>query len=78
MNDQLSNIRINQTGYSDTLPTHVAVLSGNLMTLSKDGNLQASAQIETPETDESSGDKVTVINLGILSEGEYSVQCGEE
>ncbi len=78
MNDQLSNIRINQTGYSDTLPTHVAVLSGNLMTLSKDGNLQASAQIETPETDESSGDKVTVINLGILSEGEYSVQCGEK
>ena len=78
MNDQLSNIRINQTGYSDTLPTHVAVLSGNLMTLSKDGNLQASAQIETPETDESSGDKVTVVNLGMLSEGEYSVQCGEE
>jgi endoglucanase len=78
MNEQLSNIRINQIGYSDTLPVHVAVLSGNLVILSENGNLQSSCQIETPDIDESSGDRVTIVNLGVLAEGEYSVQCGEE
>ena len=79
MNDQLSNIRINQTGYSDALPVHLAVLSEGLLTLSKDGGLPCfPVEIVAPETDESSGDKVTIVNFGVLPEGEYSAQCGEE
>ncbi len=79
MNDMPANIRINQTGYSDTLPVHIAVLSGNTLTLSKEGDSsEKTIKIDDPKPDESSGDNVTLADLGILPEGEYSIRCGDD
>ncbi len=79
MTESFPIIRINQAGYAEPLPVQVAVLSAGPVTVY---DLSGTA-IKTVETgdlpfDEASGDHVKVVDLGILTSGEYKVSCGGE
>ncbi len=75
----LSNIRINQTGYSSSLPVQVAVLGAGRLTLTDtQKNVIKSLELKEPPVDEASGDRVSVVDLGILPEGEYYIETGSE
>ena len=76
MNDTLSKIRINQTGYASSLPVQVAVLAAGPLTLSdSDGKVIKTVTPEPLAFDEASGDDVRLVDLGILPEGEYTLTC---
>ena len=77
MNDSLPVIRINQTGYAESLPVQVAVLSAESVNVSDmDGNTVKTVNVADLPFDEASGDNVKVVNLGKLPAGEYTVWCG--
>ena len=79
MYSPLSVIRINQTGYSDSLPVQVAVLSDDpLFLCDKTGSPIRTYKHPRVSPDESSGDKVSLINLGILKAGDYIFECNGE
>ena len=79
MNDSLPVIRINQTGYAESLPVQVAVLSAESVNVSDmEGNTVKTVRVSDLPFDEASGDNVRVVNLGKLSAGEYTVWCGTE
>ncbi len=79
MSESLSSIRINQTGYADSLPVQVAVLCAGTFSVSDaDGNVIKNVATGELPFDEASADNVKVIDLGILPAGEYLIRCGEE
>ena len=76
MNNTLSKIRINQTGYASSLPVQVAVLAAGPLTLSDSTGKVIKTIIPDPlALDEASGDEVRLVDLGILAEGEYTLTC---
>lgn len=73
----LSAFRINQVGYSTGLPVRAAVLEQGSVTLEdEDGKTVFRADDIRLETDEASGDRVCLLDLGKLSPGEYTLRCG--
>ena len=79
MNDSLPVIRINQTGYAESLPVQVAVLSAeHVIVADSDGTTIKTVTTDELPYDEASGDNVKVADLGKLPAGEYTVWCGTE
>ena len=79
MTESLSAIRINQTGYAESLPVQVAVLSAEPVNVTdQSGNTVKSVNPGELPFDEASGDNVKVVDLGILPAGEYTVSIGSE
>ncbi len=79
MTESLSAIRINQTGYAESLPVQVAVLSAEPVNVTdQSGNTVKSVNPGELPFDEASGDNVKVVDLGILPAGEYTVSVGSE
>ena len=79
MTKESSVFRVNQEGYAAGLPVYAAVL-GNGPVLLKNA---AGAEIrrlsfDAPETDPASGDRVTLLDLGVLEEGTYTLENGRE
>ncbi|MBR6380197.1 MAG: glycoside hydrolase family 9 protein [Lachnospiraceae bacterium] len=79
MEQSFSAIRMNQTGYAESLPVRVAVLGEGPLTLSDgDGKTVKSVSLQLPEPDEASGDRVQIADLGRLPAGTYQLTLGEE
>ncbi len=76
---ELSKFRVNQTGYAAGLPVHVAVADGSAVCLwDAEGNLIRKIVPEPASMDTASGDRVTLLDLGTLSEGTYTLESGSE
>ena len=79
MNLECSAFRINQEGYAAGLPVCAAVLGGGEVTLKNAaGEVIRSVSVDAPETDPSSGDKATIIDLGVHESGEYVLERGTD
>ena len=77
MNTEPSVFRINQEGYAAGLPAVVAVLGNGPVTLKNAaGEIVRSAAFDAPPTDAASGDAVTLVDMGVLPEGTYVLECG--
>ena len=74
-----SVFRVNQVGYATGLPVRVAVLAeGPVILEDGDGKTMFRADHIRLSTDEASGDRVCLLDLGVLSAGQYTLRCGEE
>ena len=79
MTESLPLIRINQTGYAESLPVQVAVLSADPVSVEDaKGNVIKTVETDDLPFDEASADNVKVVNLGALPAGEYKITCGKE
>ena len=79
MEQAVSLFRINQTGYAAGLPVQAAVLTKDPVVLrDAEGNTIPFAACHIPEPDEASGDQVTLVDLGMLNEGAYTLECAED
>ncbi len=77
MNTDLSCFRVNQAGYAAGLPVTAAVLGGSPVVLKDEsGNIVREIVFEVPDTDPASGDRVTLLSLGVLEEGVYTLKSG--
>ncbi|MBR3333573.1 MAG: glycoside hydrolase family 9 protein [Clostridia bacterium] len=77
MHSEPSVFRINQTGYAAGLPVTAAVLgNGPVILKNAEGETVRSISYDTPRTDPASADAVTLVDLGILAEGNYTLECG--
>ena len=76
MPSALSPVRLNQTGYAAGLPVQVAVTSDGPLRLTDAGGdvLGELSREETP-VDPASGDRVRLINLGLLPPGTPLAKC---
>ena len=74
-----SIFRMNQVGYAPGTPVQVAVLTDGSVTV-KDaaGNTVRTLAPEENRQDAASGDRVRIADLGLLDEGEYTLECPEE
>ena len=76
MHSQPSVFRINQSGYATGLPVTAAVLGdGPVILKNAAGETLRSIDYDTPQTDPASADKVALVNLGVLAEGNYVLEC---
>ena len=74
-----SVFRVNQTGYAAGLPVHVAVAESNAVTLrNAQGRLLREWALAQTSPDAASGDCVTLLDLGLLPEGTYTLESGGE
>lgn len=72
-----SVFRVNQTGYAAGLPVHVAAVSGDAVRLlDAQGKLLREWAPAPASVDASSGDRVTLLDLGVLPEGTYTLESG--
>ena len=79
MHSEPSAFRINQEGYAEGLPVCAAVLGGGEVILKNAaGEVIRSVSVDVPETDSSSGDRVTLVDLGVQESGEYELELGGE
>ena len=75
----MSKIMINQVGYAQGLPKHVAVQGKEpLIVKNKDGEIVQAVENIDPWFDPASGDSVALVDLGDLPEGSYTLSQGEE
>ena len=80
-NRNLTNnfFRINQNAYSTHLPKYVTVLTESpLLLLDKDGNKLKDYKCPELKLDEASGDNVTIIDLGDIPSGTYTLLKNEK
>ena len=71
--------RLNQAGYAAGLPVCVAALAeGPVQLIDAYGETLRSFTVHQPPVDPASGDRVTLLDLGILPEGEYCLEGGSE
>ena len=71
--------RINQAGYDTGLPVRAAVLSeGPVILEDGDGKAVFRAGELRLKTDEASGDRVCLLDMGILPAGRYTLRSGNE
>ncbi len=76
---ETSSIRINQTGYASTLPVCAAVVSDEKIILTDGaGKIIKTVDPIAPGIDEASGDRVRLVDFGILPAGEYRIEAGSE
>ena len=74
-----SVFRVNQTGYAAGLPVHVAVVkSGTVRLRDAQGHLIREQFPAPVPADAASGDCVTLLDLGSLPEGTYTLESGGE
>ena len=74
MNTEHSAIRINQEGYTDSLPVSAAVLTDQPILLKNAaGETLRVFAPDPPRTDLASGDPVTLLDLGFLDAGSYEL-----
>ena len=77
MNAETSVLRINQEGYTEGLPVSAAVLAdGPVILRNAEGETVRIVSVAPPEMDPASGDKVTLLDLGLLEAGDYELQAG--
>lgn len=70
--------RINQAGYSTGLPVRAAVLAEEAVTLEDErGNTVRRLADLKAAPDEASGDRVALLDLGLLAAGKYTLRCGD-
>ena len=76
METPLSVFRVNQAGYAAGQPVTVAFVTGEPVSLSDaEGNVIRVFESRTAPVDAASGEPVTLVNLGPLPEGEYTLRC---
>ena len=74
-----SVFRMNQEGYAPGTPVKIAVLtSGPVAVKNAAGNTVRTLAPEENRVDPASGDRVRIADLGLLDEGEYTLECSEE
>lgn len=79
MRHETSVFRVNQEGYAAGLPVYAAVLgNGPVILKNAAGTVLRSLSFDAPETDPASGDAVTVLDLGVLEEGTYTLERGAD
>lgn len=79
MQKPLSAFRVNQTGYAAGLPVTVAFVTDEPVVLKNaEGHILRSFESRTVPADEASGDPVSLMDLGVLPEGVYALQCKTE
>ena len=79
MHAEPSVFRICQEGYAAGLPVYAAVLgNGPVILKNAAGQTVRSLSFDVPETDPASGDAVTVLDLGVLEEGIYTLERGAD
>lgn len=77
MNANSPVFRINQEGYAPGLPVRAAVLAGEPVILKNAcGEVLRRLVPDISRTDPSSGDSVSLLDLGVLEEGDYELECG--
>ena len=78
MKQQDSVFRINQEGYAAGLPVRAAALtSGPVRLKDAAGNSVITFSPEEPREDPASGDRVRILDLGVLPEGAYMLESPE-
>ena len=71
--------RLNQVGYAACLPVHAAVLTdGPVQLTDENGRAVKRFAVDAPRPDPASGERVTVLDLGVLPEGTYTLEGGGE
>ena len=79
MEKETSVFRISQEGYAAGLPVCAAVLAAEPVLLKNAaGETLRRLCFDAPETDPASGDRVTLLDLGILDEGVYTLENSRE
>ena len=79
MHSGVSVFRVNQEGYSTDLPVHAAVLgNGPVVLKNAAGEALRSFSFDAPEPDPASGDPVTLLDLGVLKAGTYTLERGKD
>ena len=74
-NHETSVFRINQQGYVPGLPVFAAVLdSGTVLLKNRSGNVLRTFICDSPREDPASGDRVALLNLGLLESGAYELE----
>ena len=76
--ERLSAFRINQAGYAAGLPVYAAVLAKEPTVLKNAAGETVRRPACTPQADAASGDEAAVADMGILEEGTYLLESGEE
>ena len=79
MQNPTSSIRVNMTGYKPGLPKEIAVLSKDTLSVFDINGKEVKSfkNIET-KPDEASGDNVTLLDLGDLPAGRYTLKHGTD
>ena len=78
-NSRESSIRVNMVGYMQRMPKRVAVLSDEPLSVLDDKGREVKTikDIEL-RADESSGDRVALLDLEDLAKGEYTLKNGND
>ena len=77
MTQDTAVFRINQTGYAEGLPVYAAALTKGSVTLKDEAGNCVFLKDAIPTKDEASGDEVTLVNLGQLTAGNYTLESAE-
>lgn len=79
MTQSTAVFRINQEGYAPGLPVQAAVLTGTPLKLKNAAGQEIDVPpYPAPSFDAASGDEVTLVNLGTLQPGTYTLEAGGE
>ena len=79
MSKETSVFRVNQEGYETGLPVCAAILTAEPVLLKNAaGEVIRRFSFEAPEPDPASGDRVTLLDLGVLEEGTYTLENSRE